>query len=71
MYNLEEILQGSTCTICWLLGSMGSTLKHILHLDLADTISVLYNDGISMIIRHNDRTFALDAQSAHAIKVNI
>lgn len=71
MYNLEEILQGSTCTICWLLGSMGNELKHILHLDLDDKISVLYNDGISMIIRHNNQTFALDTQSAHAIKVSM
>lgn len=71
MYNLEEVLQGTTCTICWLLGSIGKQLKQMLDVDIDDEIRVLYNDGNSMIIRHADQTFALDTCSAHAIKVTL
>lgn len=69
MYNLEEMRKGSCCTICWILGELGKQLKVLMHLDLDDEINVLYNDGTSIIIRHNNQTFALDSCSAHAIKV--
>lgn len=71
MYNLEEIRKGSSCTICWILGELGKQMKKWMNLDLDDEINVLYNDGTSIIIRHNNQTYALDSCSAHAIKVTI
>lgn len=69
MYNLEEIHTGNTCTICWLLGEIGKHLKECMHLELDDTLNVIYNDGFSIIVRHDNKTYALDSTSAHAIKV--
>lgn len=69
MYNLEEIQQGVSCTIIWLLGSIGDLLKERMNLDLDDEIHVLYNDGISMIIEHHNKKYAIDNMSAHSIKV--
>ncbi len=70
MYNLEQLKNGETCTICWLLGEIGKQLKERLHLELDDQIDVLYNDGDSLIIKHSNKKYALDAISAHAIKVS-
>lgn len=68
MYNLEEVVSG-TCTIIWLLGTMGQFLKEQMHLDYDDEIDVLYNDGTSLIIKHNQKKYALDYNTAHSIKV--
>lgn len=69
MHNLEEIHQGKSCTICWLLGEAGTWLKNRLQLELDDEIRVMYNDGYTLIIKHNGKTFALDSLTAHAVKV--
>lgn len=69
MYNLEEVNQGKSCTVCWLLGEVGTWLKNRMQIDLDDEIKVMYNDGFTLIIKHHERTFALDSLTAHAIKV--
>ena len=71
MYNLEELKNGMQCTITWLLGDVGTFLKKQYHFALDDTIEVIRNDGDSLIIHHNNHVYALDASSAHAIKVTI
>lgn len=70
MYNLEEIKTGSFCKIIWLLGSIGTYLKENLHLNYDDEIEVLYNDGISLIFKHDNKRYAIDCLSAHSIKVS-
>ncbi len=69
MFNLEEMQSGKTCTICWLLGEIGTLLKERLKVEIDDTIDVISNDGYELIIRTNEHTYALDSFSAHAIKV--
>lgn len=70
MYNLEEIFSGA-CTIIWLLGAMGTYLKECMHIDTDDELYVLYNDGRSLIVRHGEKRYAMDAESAHSVKVTI
>lgn len=69
MFNLEEMKSGDICTICWMLGDLGTFLKERLKLDIDDTIQIISNDGYELIIRSNNNTYALDSFSAHAIKV--
>lgn len=69
MFNLEEVSTGKTCTIRWLLGEVGKYLQDKMHLELDDHLNVIYNDGESIIIKHDNKTYALNYESAHAIKV--
>lgn len=70
MYNLEQVFYG-TCTIIWLLGTMGQYISEKLHFQLEDKLDVLSNDGQYLIVRHGDKRYAMDMDSAHAIKVTI
>lgn len=70
MYNLEQVLSGA-CTIIWLLGAMGQYINEQLHFELDDELCVLFNYGDSVIVRHGEKRYALDSESAHAIKVTI
>ncbi|MDD6257837.1 MAG: FeoA domain-containing protein [Erysipelotrichaceae bacterium] len=71
MFNLEELNTGSTCTITWLLGQMGTWLKDTFGFNEDDNLKILYNDGNSIIVAKDEHRYAMDYETAHAIKVTV
>ena len=71
MRNLEEVESGKYCRIVWLLGSVGKYLRSTLDLDEDDELYVRENNGVSLIIAKGEKRYALDAETAHWIKVEV
>lgn len=69
MHNLEEISSGSYVQIVWFLGDIGRKLKVFMKAEEDDVIRVWRNDGYGIIIDVNKHRYALDNETAHAIKV--
>ena len=72
MISLELVEEKSHCMVIWLIGRIGTLIERFCDIHEEDELDVIANYGRGgVIIAVDNRRFALDYDSARAIKVTL
>ncbi len=70
MLNLQEVENGQTCKVTWMIGEVAEQIKNTFDLQEADQVQMVKNMGKSgVIVRYRNHRLAMDPSAAFAVKV--
>ncbi len=69
MVSLQNAKTGRRYRVTWLLGNYAAYLQNEWNLRVDDRLSVLVNNGSTLIVRFNGRRLALSSDVAGSVKM--
>jgi hypothetical protein len=72
MLCLNDVHDGRSCSIIWLIGKTGTLIRNACGLQLDDRLEMIRNSGKDgVIVRNGSRRIAMSYDASYAVKVEL
>ena len=71
MTTLNDVPGRMSCRITWMISKTAQSIREFCHLETDERIRVISNSGDGLIFAHDGKRYALSADAASAIRVEM